>query len=150
MFSDFFDCCPIENRVRGIRGPIAKSAPLGEDLVASSRQVGEGPSRRSAAIAGCVVVVVELIRQQVRDVGPARGLAETCIAIVDDDESVRKALKRLLRAANLDADTFASGLLLLPPHAASASRAAVDKAIIGFFNRMGLTQPFFVGCASSR
>ena len=31
------------------------------------------------------------------------------IAIVDDDESVRKALKRLLRAANLDADTFASG-----------------------------------------
>lgn len=31
------------------------------------------------------------------------------IAIVDDDESVRKALKRLLRAANLDADAFASG-----------------------------------------
>jgi FixJ family two-component response regulator len=32
-----------------------------------------------------------------------------CIAVIDDDESVRKALKRLLRAANLDADTFASG-----------------------------------------
>jgi FixJ family two-component response regulator len=31
------------------------------------------------------------------------------IAVVDDDESVRKALKRLLRAANLDANTFASG-----------------------------------------
>lgn len=31
------------------------------------------------------------------------------IAVVDDDESVRKALKRLLRAANLDATTFASG-----------------------------------------
>ena len=31
------------------------------------------------------------------------------IAIVDDDASVRKALKRLLRAANLDADAFASG-----------------------------------------
>ena len=31
------------------------------------------------------------------------------IAVVDDDDSVRKALKRLLRAANLDADTFASG-----------------------------------------
>ena len=31
------------------------------------------------------------------------------VAVVDDDESVRKALKRLLRAANLDADTFASG-----------------------------------------
>jgi FixJ family two-component response regulator len=32
-----------------------------------------------------------------------------CIAVIDDDEPVRKALKRLLRAANLDADTFASG-----------------------------------------
>jgi FixJ family two-component response regulator len=32
-----------------------------------------------------------------------------CVAVIDDDESVRKALKRLLRAANLDADTFASG-----------------------------------------
>jgi FixJ family two-component response regulator len=31
------------------------------------------------------------------------------IAIIDDDESVRNALKRLLRAANLDAETFASG-----------------------------------------
>jgi FixJ family two-component response regulator len=31
------------------------------------------------------------------------------IAVIDDDESVRKALRRLLRAANLDADTFASG-----------------------------------------
>jgi FixJ family two-component response regulator len=31
------------------------------------------------------------------------------IAVIDDDASVRKALKRLLRAANLDADTFASG-----------------------------------------
>lgn len=31
------------------------------------------------------------------------------VAVIDDDESVRKALRRLLRAANLDADTFASG-----------------------------------------
>ena len=31
------------------------------------------------------------------------------VAVVDDDESVRKALRRLLRAANLDADAFASG-----------------------------------------
>ena len=31
------------------------------------------------------------------------------IAIIDDDESVRKALGRLLRAENLDADIFASG-----------------------------------------
>ena len=31
------------------------------------------------------------------------------IAVVDDDESVRKALKRLLRASNLQAEIFASG-----------------------------------------
>ncbi len=30
------------------------------------------------------------------------------VAVIDGDASVRKALKRLLRAANLDADTFAS------------------------------------------
>lgn len=30
------------------------------------------------------------------------------IAVVDDDGSVRKALQRLLRASDLDADTFAS------------------------------------------
>jgi FixJ family two-component response regulator len=31
------------------------------------------------------------------------------VAIVDDEEPVRKALKRLLRASGLDADTYASG-----------------------------------------
>jgi FixJ family two-component response regulator len=31
------------------------------------------------------------------------------VAIVDDDQSVRKALRRLLRAAGLEADTYASG-----------------------------------------
>ena len=31
------------------------------------------------------------------------------VAVVDDDASVRKALKRLLRAANLEAEVFASG-----------------------------------------
>jgi len=30
------------------------------------------------------------------------------VVIIDDDESVRKALQRLLRASDLDADTFAS------------------------------------------
>jgi FixJ family two-component response regulator len=30
------------------------------------------------------------------------------VAVVDDDESVRKALQRLLRVSDLDADTFAS------------------------------------------
>jgi len=31
------------------------------------------------------------------------------VAIVDDEESVRRALLRLLRAANMDAEAFASG-----------------------------------------
>jgi CheY-like chemotaxis protein len=31
------------------------------------------------------------------------------VAIVDDEEPVRKALKRLLRAAGLEAETYASG-----------------------------------------
>ena len=31
------------------------------------------------------------------------------VAVVDDEESVRKALKRLLRAAGLEAEGFASG-----------------------------------------
>lgn len=31
------------------------------------------------------------------------------VAVIDDDGSVRKALGRLLRAANLDADIYASG-----------------------------------------
>jgi FixJ family two-component response regulator len=31
------------------------------------------------------------------------------VAVVDDEESVRKALIRLLRAANMDAEAFASG-----------------------------------------
>jgi FixJ family two-component response regulator len=31
------------------------------------------------------------------------------IAVIDDEESVRKALKRLLRAAGLEAETYASG-----------------------------------------
>jgi FixJ family two-component response regulator len=35
------------------------------------------------------------------------------IAIVDDDESVRLALRRLLRSANLDVETFPSGVEFL-------------------------------------
>jgi FixJ family two-component response regulator len=31
------------------------------------------------------------------------------IAVVDDEESVRKALRRLLRSAEMEADTFSSG-----------------------------------------
>ena len=35
--------------------------------------------------------------------------ARLLIAVVDDEESVRKSLRRLLRASRLDAVTFASG-----------------------------------------
>jgi len=35
------------------------------------------------------------------------------VAIVDDEESIRKALKRLLRAANLEAESFSSGAAFL-------------------------------------
>lgn len=42
------------------------------------------------------------------------------VAIVDDEEPVRKALKRLLRASGLEADTYASGKDFL---AANAVRA---------------------------
>ncbi|MGC2039192.1 MAG: response regulator, partial [Paraburkholderia caledonica] len=31
------------------------------------------------------------------------------VAVVDDDESVRRALKRLLRSAGVEAETFSSG-----------------------------------------
>jgi FixJ family two-component response regulator len=47
------------------------------------------------------------------------GKGRNRIAVVDDDESVRKALQRLLRASDLDADTFASAqdFLASLPHA---------------------------------
>ena len=35
------------------------------------------------------------------------------VAIVDDEEPIRKALKRLMRAANLEAEGFASGAAFL-------------------------------------
>jgi FixJ family two-component response regulator len=35
------------------------------------------------------------------------------VAIVDDEEPIRKALKRLMRAANLEAEAFASGAAFL-------------------------------------
>jgi len=40
------------------------------------------------------------------------------VAIVDDEESIRKALKRLMRAANLEAEAFASGSAFLDSLAA--------------------------------
>lgn len=35
------------------------------------------------------------------------------IAVVDDDQSVRKSVARLLRAAGMSADTFSSGVMFL-------------------------------------
>ena len=35
--------------------------------------------------------------------------ATSLVAVVDDDESVRRAIARLIRSAGLDADTFPSG-----------------------------------------
>jgi len=46
----------------------------------------------------------------------ARGLLESLvpfIAVVDDEEQIRKALKRLLRAAGLEAEGYASGQAFL-------------------------------------
>lgn len=46
----------------------------------------------------------------------ARGLLESVvpfIAVVDDEEAIRKALKRLLRAAGLEAEGYASGQAFL-------------------------------------
>ena len=37
------------------------------------------------------------------------------VAIVDDEEPIRKALRRLLRAAGIDAESYASGPELRKP-----------------------------------
>src|SRR6185436_234331 len=47
--------------------------------------------------------------------------AKPLIAVVDDDESVRRAVRRLLRAIGIDADPFASGDELLQLLAAMPS-----------------------------
>ncbi|MGO4304960.1 MULTISPECIES: response regulator transcription factor [unclassified Cupriavidus] len=41
------------------------------------------------------------------------GPSETFVAVVDDDESVARAIARLLRAAGIAVDTYTSGLALL-------------------------------------
>jgi len=45
----------------------------------------------------------------VRRPAPIQGKVPPYIAIVDDEEPVRKALKRLLRASGLEAESYASG-----------------------------------------
>ena len=47
------------------------------------------------------------------------------VAIVDDEEPVRKALRRLLRASGLDAESYASGKDFLE---ASALREQIGRA----------------------
>jgi FixJ family two-component response regulator len=55
------------------------------------------------------------------------------VAVVDDDASVRKALQRLLRASDLDADTFASAqdFLASLPHAPPPDCLVLDLQMPG-------------------
>ena len=56
------------------------------------------------------------------------------VYVIDDDESVRKALKRLLRSANLDAETFSSAEEFL-----SNSRQGQNACILIDIQMPGLT-----------
>ena len=55
------------------------------------------------------------------------------VAVVDDDESVRKALQRLLRASDFDADTYASAqdFLASLPHATPPDCLVLDLQMPG-------------------
>lgn len=55
------------------------------------------------------------------------------VAVVDDDESVRRALQRLLRTADLDADTFGSAhdFLASLPHATLPDCLVLDLQMPG-------------------
>jgi FixJ family two-component response regulator len=55
------------------------------------------------------------------------------VSVVDDDASVRKALQRLLRASDLDADTFASAedFLASLPQAAPPDCLVLDLQMPG-------------------
>ena len=55
------------------------------------------------------------------------------VAVVDDDESVRKALQRLLRASDFDADTYASAqdFLASLPHASPLDCLVLDLQMPG-------------------
>jgi FixJ family two-component response regulator len=55
------------------------------------------------------------------------------VAVVDDDHSVRKALQRLLRASDFDADTFASAqdFLAWLPHATPPDCLVLDLQMPG-------------------
>ena len=59
---------------------------------------------------------------------------QAMVYVIDDDESVRKALKRLLRSADLDAETFSSAEEFL-----SDSREGQNACILIDIRMPGLT-----------
>src|SRR5436853_1713348 len=60
-------------------------------------------------------------RAHTRSAHPMSSTTRPLVAVVDDDESVRRAIRRLLRAIGMDADPFASGDELLQLLAAMPS-----------------------------
>ncbi|MFM0441806.1 response regulator [Paraburkholderia strydomiana] len=58
------------------------------------------------------------------------------VAVVDDDESVRRALKRLLHSAGVNADTFASGEAFLD--SLSSATSSVPVCVITDFELPGI------------
>ncbi|MDR7008981.1 response regulator transcription factor [Paraburkholderia strydomiana] len=58
------------------------------------------------------------------------------VAVVDDDESVRRALKRLLRSAGVEAEIFSSGESLLD--ALSSATSSVPVCVITDFQMPGI------------
>jgi FixJ family two-component response regulator len=58
------------------------------------------------------------------------------VAVVDDDESVRRALKRLLHSVGVEAETFSSGQSLLD--ALSSATPSVPACVIADFQMPGI------------
>ena len=58
------------------------------------------------------------------------------VAVVDDDESVRRAIKRLLRSFGLEAETFASGEAFL--NTLSSAPSAVYSCVIADVQMPGI------------
>ncbi|MFM0472019.1 response regulator transcription factor [Paraburkholderia strydomiana] len=58
------------------------------------------------------------------------------VAVVDDDESVRRAIKRLLRSFGLEAETFASGEAFL--NTLSSATSAVFSCVIADIQMPGI------------
>jgi FixJ family two-component response regulator len=58
------------------------------------------------------------------------------VAVVDDDESVRRALKRLLHSVGIEAETFPGGEALLATLSSAAS--CRPACVIGDFQMPGM------------